>query len=219
MELIEYISNDEIALRLEQTIAEALAVFNDLSYTHLPVLKGEALLGSVAVEDLLLETEHKKTLEDVKYLFHYDFATEHDHFLDLISKFSNSNCNLLPVIKKNNIYLGYIDLSDVLSFFANSPFLTNDGFVLVLEKDTLEFTMSEVCQIVETNGNSLLGLYLTEQTREKTKITLRLNPIKINELIQLFRSYKYSVVNHLFEDSYLDDLKKRSEYFFKFINI
>ena len=98
-------------------------------------------------------------------------------------------------------------------------FLSNDGFVLVLEKDTLEFTMSEVCQIVETNGNALLGLYLTEQTQEKTKITLRLNPIKINELIQLFRSYKYSIVNHLFEDSYLDDLKKRSEYFFKFLNI
>lgn len=219
MELIEYISNDNITIDAKQTVKEVIEVFKELNYSHLPVLSNGVLLGCIAKEDVLYEVDTEKNIQLFKHLYHFDFAIENNHFLDLIIKFSNTNANILPVIKQDNTYVGYIDLGDVLTYLAKSPFLNKDGVVLVLEKDTAEFTMSETCQIVETNGNYLLGSYIANQTNEKTQVTIRVNTMKINELIQLFRRYKYTIMNHLVDDSYLDDLKKRSEYFFKFLNI
>ena len=39
---------------------------------------------------------------------------------------------------ENNIYKGYIELSDVLDIFSQSPFICSEGFVLTVEKNKKE---------------------------------------------------------------------------------
>jgi len=219
MELLEYISNDNIVIESEYTVQETLSIFNEFSYTHLPVLQNTMFIGSIAKEDLIFEENIHKKIQELRHLLNNHFVTENDLMLDLIPTFSTATTNILPVIKDQNTYVGYIDLNDVITYFANTPFLNNEGVIVILEKKSTNFSIAEVCQIIETNGNSLMGCYVNKQQNQKTQITLRLNPIKINELIQLFRSYKYKIINELLEDSYLEDLKKRSEYFLKYLNI
>jgi hypothetical protein len=88
-----------------------------------------------------------------------------------------------------------------------------------LEKEIQDFSFSQVCQIVETNNGKVLGLFISEISGAIVKITLKFNAREINEIIQTFRRYNYNVLSKHKEDFYLEDLKERSDYLQKYLNI
>ena len=54
--------------------------------------------------------------------------------------------------------------------------------------------MSEIAQIVESNGARILSAYITDvDDRDIIKLTLKLNSIDIAPVIQTFERYKYTV--------------------------
>ncbi|MGY5352290.1 CBS domain-containing protein [Wenyingzhuangia sp. IMCC45533] len=219
MELIDYISTDHITVKPNNSVLQTLSVFDEINYTHLPIIKHQKLVGNVAKEDLSCVDDPSKTLDELEYIHSFFFAKEDDTLLELFSNFAINNTNILPIVNLQHNYVGYIDLNDMLDCFADTPFLNTEGNIILLEKNTTAYSMSEVCQIVESNDNSVLGCFLFHQTDEKTQITLKVKSVNINELVQSFRRYDYTILNNLTEDSYLEDLKKRSEYFIKYLNI
>lgn len=219
MELTDYISNDTITTNSNKTIEQILNHFNDITYSHLPVVNQGKLTGNVSKEDLLAIDDKTQRLSELDYLYEFFFAKETDTLLELFSNFAVNNSDVLPVVSQNNNYVGYLDLNDLLDCFADTPFLKTEGNIILLEKNSKEYAMSEVCQIVESNGNRILGCFVFDQTEESTKITLKVKSLNINELIQSFRRYDYTILNQLTEDSFLESLKRRSEYFIKYINI
>lgn len=218
MELTDYISNDKIAVDNQQTIQQILHVFNATTYSHIPVTNNKKLIGNVAKEDLILLDDKSKTLLEFEYLYDFFFAKGTDTLLELFSNYAVNNTTMLPIVDDNNNYVGYIDFNDLLSCFADTPFLSTEGSIILLEKNNQEYSMSEICQIVESNSNTVLGCFVFNQKEESTQITLKVKSLNINELIQSFRRYDYQILNALTEDSYLEDLKNRSEYLIKYLN-
>ncbi len=219
MELRDYISTDHISVKPNNTVLQIIHLFNEINYTHLPVVKNKKLMGNVAKEDVLCIDDHTKILDELPYLQSVFFAKEDDTLLELFSNFAIHNTNILPVVNQQQQYMGYLDVNDLLDCFADTPFLNSEGNSILLEKKTTEYAMSEICQIVEANNNAVLGCFVFHQTEEKTQIMLKVKSVNINELVQSFRRYDYTILNQLTEDSYLEDLKKRSEYFIKYLNI
>ncbi|WP_010134385.1 CBS domain-containing protein [Ochrovirga pacifica] len=219
MELMDYISTDHITISLQETVAQTLAVFEEIPYSHIPVVVGQKLLGNIPKEDLKTIEDKELTIEEVAYLFEYFFAKEEDILLEVFSNFAVNNTSMLPIVNKDKQYIGYLDLNDTLDYFSDTDFLNTEGNILLLEKKTTEYTMSEICQIVESNNNMVLGCFISKREEEHTLITLKVKSININQLIQSFRRYDYYIINNLTEDSYLEGLKKRSEYFIKYLNI
>ena len=219
MELINYISKDKIAVSNQKTIKQILKIFSKISYSHIPVIDGEKLVGNIAKEDLTSIENKDQKLAELEYLYEFFFAKQEDTLLEVFSNFAVNNTNLLPIVDKKNEYFGYLDLNDTLDCFADTHFLSTEGNILLLEKNSIEYSMSEICQIVESNNSQILGSFISEQNEEHTQITLKVKSGSINELIQSFRRYDYAILNTLTEDSYLESLKKRSEYFIKYLNI
>lgn len=219
MELTHYISNDAITVNPTQNIEQVLLVFKKANYSHLPVVDNSKLIGNIALEDLITIDRTQQTLKDVAYLYEFFFAKETDTLLELFSNYAVNNTSILPLVNQNNDYSGYLDFSDLLGCFADTHFLSAEGSVILLEKKSIEFSMSEICQIVESNQNHVIGCFVFDEKDSKTRITLKVKSTNINELIQSLRRYDYHILNELSDDSYLDDLKKRSEYFIKYLNI
>lgn len=219
MDLIDFISKDNIYVSPLDTVSVVLEVLNNTNYSHVPVVDGERLIGSVAKEDLLSVDNKSHKISELEYLCEFFFADEDSVLLQVFSDFAVNNTNILPIVNAQKKYVGYVDLHDALDCFADTDFLNEEGSVLLLEKNTQEYSMSEICQIVETNNNMVLGSFVSKTNKETTIITLKVKSVHINELIQSFRRYDYVVVNNLIEDSYLEGLKKRSEYFIKYLNI
>lgn len=219
MELINYISKDKISVNNQKTVEKILQIFNSIPYSHIPVVQDKKLIAVVSKEDLNTVDDKLQKLGELEYLYEFFFAKEEDTLLEVFSNFAINNTNILPITDTENNYIGYLDLNDTLDCFADTNFLNTEGNILLLQKNTHDYSMSEICQIVESNSNSVLGCFVTESNENTTQITLKVKPVNINELVQSFRRYDYSILNNLTEDSYLESLKKRSEYFIKYLNI
>ena len=89
----------------------------------------------------------------------------------------------------------------------------------MLEKGFKDYSFSEVSQITESNNANILGVFVSKFENDLAQITLKLSPTGINEIIQAFRRYGYRVVSEHQEDSFNKNLKDRSKYLDKYLNI
>jgi hypothetical protein len=106
-----------------------------------------------------------------------------------------------------------------MKFFNQTPFLREPGGIIVIEKVSLDFSMSQAVQIVESNNGKVLGLIISESSIDKTQATLKIALGAMNEIIQTFRRYNYDIISEHQEDSYITNLKERSDYLDKYLNI
>jgi hypothetical protein len=93
------------------------------------------------------------------------------------------------------------------------------GGIIIVEKGVLDFSMSQVVQIVESNQGKVLGIYISEATTDKIQVTIKLALGGLNEIIQTFRRYGFEIVSQHQEDAYIINLKERSDYLDKYLNI
>lgn len=217
MNISKYILNDFKPLTLQSTVKEALELFKTYPITHIPILENGFFIGCISQSDILtLENTESSLLEQRDFLDHFN-ALDENSVLELLKVFANNDTNILPVISENN-YVGYYELNDILEVFSHSPFLNSDGFILIIEKQNKEYTFSEISQIVESNNGKLLGCYISNTNGDKVELTLKISSQEINEIIQTFRRYNYTIITEHKDDFYLEELKNRSEYLQKFLN-
>ncbi len=219
MNITDYISKDRITLRLEDAIEHAISLMENTGFSHLPIVQNKKLYGSISESDLYSLDDFSKKIEAYNYLHLGFFATTEDSWIDILNLFASNETNILPIIDDKKEYIGFYDLSDILRFLSSTPFLKEEGSTLIVEKDLKQYSISEVSQIIETNNGKLLGLFISDKNETTIQLTLKINSETINEIIQSFRRYDYNVLSTLKDDSYLEELKNRSNYLLKYINV
>ena len=199
-------------------VKEAQIHFNELTYTHFPVVKDEVYLGCVSEADIrCLESE--KELSEYLYTLEGFFAREHDNWLDILESFAQRQSNIMPVLDSENKYIGFFELSDIMNLFNETPFLSEPGNVLIVEKGALDYSFSEIAQIVESNNAKILGSFISQMENDVVEITIKISDSDINNIVQTFRRYSYNIVSNHQEDSFLENLKERSKYLEKYLNM
>lgn len=219
MNINDYILKDLKTLRLESTVKSALKQCRNFPITHIPVVENGKLIGSFAESDVQTIENKEDLISNHSYLLDSFFADDKASVLELLKLFADNDCNIIPVLNVDKNYIGYYDLADVLDVFANSPFLYDESVTLIIEKNEKEYSMSEIAQIVETNNAKLLGMYISLRKLDTVEVTIKISSEDINEIIQTFRRYNYSVVTEHKDDMYLEDLKDRSEYLQKYLKM
>ncbi len=217
-ELKEYINNDIRPIDSRETIASVHDFFADLTFSHFPVVEESIYIGSIAAEDVETFDNHKQ-VGDYRYTLESFFARTNMIWLDVLEVFAKYNTNLVPVLDETNQYVGYYEIQDVIKFFNETPFLKEQGGIIVVRKGVLDFSMSQITQIVESNNGKILGLFISDADGENVEITIKISLGAMNEIIQTFRRYNYEIISEHQEDNYLKSLKERSDYLDKYLNI
>jgi predicted transcriptional regulator len=215
----DYILKDITALQLNDSVKSAQNLFKNFPITHFPVVENDKLVGSFAEEDAQTIENKEDILENYTYLLNPFFADERATVIELIKIFADNNATIIPVLNADKNYIGYYDLSDVLEVFSASPFLLEESKTLIVEKLENDYSMSEVTQIVETNGGKILGIYISEKQDGFVQLTLKVVSDEINEIMHTFRRYDYKIISTHENDIYLEDLKNRSEYLQKYLEM
>jgi CBS domain-containing protein len=219
MNLNEYILNEIKVLSLQSSIKSAQKLCKGFPITHIPIVENSQLIGCITESDAQTIEDVNAPISEYAHLIDFFFATENTTTLDLIKLFADNDCNIMPVLNKDKQYLGYFELNDILDVFSSSPFLYNNGVVIVAEKLNKDFSTSEVNQIVESNGGKVLGFYISSEISDATQITIKISSDDINEIIQTFRRYDYNIISQHEDDFYLQDLKDRSDYLQKYLDM
>jgi len=217
-EITSYINTEFKPLESSDTIADAQDFFLELAFSHFPVLDQGIYMGSIASDDI--ETfDPEKSIGDYRYTLEGFFVRNTDIWLDVLEVFAKNQTNILPVLDESNLYIGYYELEDIMKFFHETPFLKEPGGIIVVKKGITEYSMSQITQIVESNNGKLLGLFISEADVESVQITLKISLGAMNDIIQTFRRYNYEIISDHQEDNYINNLKERSDYLDKYLNI
>jgi predicted transcriptional regulator len=218
MPLREYIINDIKPLQVTDTIKDVQQLFNNLTCSHVPIQRNGVYLGCISENDVHC-FDASKPISDFLYALEGMFVRERTIWLDVLEAFAINDTNIMPVLDDHNKYLGYYELSDILSKFNETPFFSEPGGIIIVEKGYNDYSFSEVSQIVESNNVKLLGAFISKLANDVAQITVKVGNGSINDIIQTFRRYSYNVVSGHEDDAYLENLKERSDYLNKYLNM
>jgi len=219
MKLHEFIINDIKPVDSNSKVSDLQTLFNQLTYSHIPINDANGVFMGVLFETDVHCFEANKTLHEYLYAAEVFFVRKNTLWLDVLEAFAQNSSNIMPVLDEKNNYLGYYELNDIMGLFNESPFFNHSGGVLVVEKGINDYSLSEISQIVESNNGKLLGAFISKMTNDLIQVTLKISNTGLNDIIQTFRRYSYNIVAGNEEDNYIKNLKERSDYLNKYLNI
>ncbi len=218
MPLRHHIIEDIDVFTVNDSIDKIVEFFHDSTYSHIAIMENGAFLGVIGEEDIH-EFELGKTVLDYRYNLEAFFVRKDTNWLDVLETFARNETNIIPVLDENNEILGYYDLTDICGFFIDSPFFTEPGGIIVVAKGIKDYSFSEIAQIVESNNTRLIGAFITDIRNDLIQVTIKIGQSDINEIIQTFRRFNYSILYGNNDDQFLEDLKERSDYLDKYLNV
>lgn len=215
----QMISPEITPLHPEQTVEEALLKMEDLSVTHLPVVRDGIFEGLIAEDDLLdaNQTDHLSAL-------HADlqpFAVGADeHFSTAARTMASRNLSLVPVTSTNREYVGCINREMLFLQIVNQTGMLAGGAMIVLEMDPHQFSISELSKLVETNDAHItqLNTVVNELSGQLT-VTLRLNKQEVSDIIATLQRYDYHVLYYSGEEHYENELRRNYNHLMNFLTI
>jgi hypothetical protein len=219
MDTTPYILKEFKAFNLDTEISEIKAFFSETTFSHFPVVDKKTVIGLISETDVNSLEDNSKNIGDFRYLLSLFFTEEINNFIEFFRIFSTNDSNIIPVVNSKKEYIGYYDLIDVLHFFNDATFFKHEGIVVLLEKESSAYSFSEISQIIESNKGKVLGIFLSENTGSTVKVSVKFDAPDFNDIIQSFRRYEYTILSNHEEDFYLEDLKERSNYLQKYLNI
>ena len=218
MPLNQFIINDIKPFEMDTPIRELQEVFNQLTYSHIPIQKGGIYLGCLSETDIYCFEPDQK-VSDVLYAIEGFFTRKTSIWLDVLESFASHDSNVMPVLDSENNYLGYYQLVDIIALFNKTPFFSEPGGIIIIEKAYNDFSFSEICQIVESNNVRLLGVFVSRINNDMAQVTVKIENSGLSSVFETFRRYGYNILHGHEDDSFLKTLKDRSAYLDRYLNL
>ncbi|KMQ72107.1 CBS domain-containing protein [Chryseobacterium koreense] len=211
----DYISKDYPAFNVNDSIEEANETAKEFGYSHVFVKKKGIFQG--ALSQSFLEESPEGNLSSLAIHFEKFAILEDSHFFDSIKLFHTFSANVVPVINKQEKYLGYISTDDVFSELSKYPLVSEMGAMLIVQVHEKNYSMTEVCKIVESNNSKIYGCYLSAIVEDEVRITVKISSNNLTSIDETFERYGYSVVHKYYDDEKEELLKDRFGFFQKYL--
>ena len=175
--------------------------------SHLPVVEGKRLVGLISdkiIYDLNIIDQPVGNYTD--HLLSPHIHTN-QHIYEVFSAISVLKLSAVPVLDLHHEYCGVITVFDLAQKFADLVAVQEPGGVIVLELNAIDYSLSQIAQIVEGNDAKILSFYVTrEPESNQMSVTLKINVIDLSAIIQTFVRYDYNISAVYMEDSMIQNL-------------
>ncbi|MDO1513541.1 CBS domain-containing protein [Maribacter confluentis] len=218
MHIQEHIITNIPVFEIKDTFEKVLEFFQDTTYSHVAIVEDGRFLGVFSENDTAALLPSTK-IEQFRYELEGFFVRRDTNWLDVLESFARNEANLLPILSEKEEVLGYYDLSDIVTVFIDTPFFTDPGSILVVATGINDYSFSEIAQIVESNNAKLIGGFITDTQNDVIQVTLKITTNNYNKVVQTFRRYNYHILFGNSDDQFLEDLKDRSDYLDKYLNV
>jgi CBS domain-containing protein len=194
MTTIELIDDLITPLSPTDTVQHALALMLECKVSHLPLVNQSAFEGIVAEESLLETADENLTLGEINLLPLPVAISQSDHFYNALRLMAQNRLSLIAVTSKDNTYLGALTAEAAMHTMTETMSLANPGGIIVLQVSETDFSLSEIARIVESNDAKILSMGLSSLPNSNLlQITLKLNRINIEAVLQTFTRFEYDI--------------------------
>lgn len=213
------LSTSIIPLQTSDTGETALEMMSEFYVRHLPIVNNQQLLGLIS-EDDVLNFDVNEAIGSYSLSLLRPYAARRDHLYELMRLMSELKLTLVPVVDEDQNYLGVVTMEDLLQQFAQSISLAEPGSILILEMARHDYSLSEISRIVESEGASILNVFLTSYPDStRISVTLKINRQEIGRILATFERFEYDIQASFSESGYMDSLKERYDSLMTYLNV
>jgi signal-transduction protein with cAMP-binding, CBS, and nucleotidyltransferase domain len=199
---------------------KALLWMDEFQVNHLPVLKNGNFVGVLSESELLDQVDLEPTLDALFQHLPRPFVFADAHLFDILKHFSLFKLTALPVLDRQEQYLGVISSQDLLQLLAQSTGVKEIGSVLVLEMDANNYALSQIAQIVESNQAKIMNLFVnSEPDSTKIQVSLKINQQNLSSIIRTFERYDYNVLASYQAEDQHNELQERYDELMLYLNM
>lgn len=207
---LELINNAILPLETTDKAFLALKQMEELRLAHLPVINQRKLVGIVNENDLLEADDDNVPVEKFLNALSKFSVKPNDHFYNALKVLTENNMSMVPVCEENDLYLGAVTSDDLALQCANVLAVKNPGGIIILNIKEADFSLAEIARIIETNDTKILscGIYSLPETG-MLQVTLKLNKINIEPVLQTFSRFEYEVLFYFGENEKDEELLRQ----------
>lgn len=215
----ELISEEIVPLRTSDTGEDALAMMSEFHVRHLPIVNGSQLIGLIS-EDEIFEFDPDESVGSYNLAMAHPFVYDKNHIYEIMRLLNEYKLSLIPVVDKNQTYLGVVTLEDLLKYFAESASFGEHGSVIVLTVNRFNYSLSQIARIVESENTVILNSFITS-TPDSTEldITLKLNRSDISKILASFQRFDYEIKASFSESEYIDSLQEHYDSLMSYLSV
>jgi acetoin utilization protein AcuB len=216
----EIITDDIPPLTHLDTGAKALAWMEEFKVSHLPVLKNGNFVGVLSESDVLDRLNDDEKLDVLFDHLPRPFVWETDHIYEVISKVGEFKLTVVPILDKNEQYLGCTSIHQLIYLISNTGGIKEQGGIIVLEMNKIDYSLAQIAQIVESNNAKILSSYiLSLPDSTKIEVTLKINELDLERILRTFERYEYTIKASYQKTMFEDDLRNRFDALMNFLNM
>lgn len=127
----------------------------------------------------------------------------------------------IPLVDEEGTFLGVITKREVLESLSRMLNLAQSGSVITIELDPVDFTISEIVQIIETEGAKILGITVeSPDSSPKTfEVSIKLDLEDVSRVTAALKRYDYTVLVESESTIFGRDLENRADELLKYIDM
>jgi len=208
-------------LRLTDTGQKALNWMEIFRISHLPVVDGKRLVGLISDKIIYDLNIIDKPVGDYSDHLLSPHIHTNQHIYEVFNAISVLKLSAVPVLDLYDQYCGVITVFDLAQKFADLVAVQEPGGVIVLELNSIDYSLSQIAQIVEGNDAKILSFYVSpEFESRRMTVTLKINVVDLSAIIQTFVRYDYNIIAVYMDDSVINNMyDDRLDQLMKFMNI
>ncbi len=215
-ESIPVITPDEIG-------SKVLTLMEIFRVSHLPVVVGKEYFGVISDKEIYDSENFDERIE--KYItpnLLQPHVHMNQHIFEIAGVALGCGVSIVPVLEPDHSYLGSITRTD-LGFKLAELFSSGEpGGIIVLESTEINYSLSQISQIIEGNDARILSLYIYKPSpsSKELDITIKVNVVDLSAIIQTLARYDYLIKATYMDQSQIKTLfDDRYDQFMRYINV
>ena len=215
----ELISYDIPPLKISDTGIKALDWMEEFKTAELPVVDNDNYVGLISESEILDRNSVDDSIKSYNLTLKKPSVHESQHLFEIISIIVEHDIDLIPVVDKNDHYLGLITIKKIIQYFSQVVSIANAGSILTLEVNVKDYSLAEISKLVESDDAKILTSFITShKDSNKLEVTLKINKTEISRILHTFERFNYTVLASYNESEYHKDLQERYDEFMRFLN-
>src|SRR5699024_4344630 len=192
----EAVNTKAVVLMVDDSLAKAEGLMDRLQVQSLPVIDAATneIVGKIH-RDQLQDGDPERLiamedLQDPVVIFN------NQHLFEAIKTMLDYEMGLLPVVDEQSSFLGTIQKKQLLDLLVAMLNLTGRGSVITIALSSMDFTLSEIVQLIETEGAKIMGITVEapDADHDYYEISVKLNVKNAERIVAALQRYEYTIL-------------------------
>lgn len=220
--IVNEILNTEITpLKVTDPVSLALAKLDLLHINKFVVINAENKIAGLISIETLSEVVNEDTVLSELPLEEIVSVPKSQHLFETTRQMFANELYVLPVADGENNFLGLVRKREVLNALKEIFNLSSYGSVITIELAQIDYTLSDIVRIIETENAKILGVAVQQPNdmMDSIKVSVKLNLEDSSVISAALRRFGYVIISEDRSESMESNFSDRADELIRYLDI